>query len=500
MSITTVEIVKFDGGHAEDIRTFATDECEKSLNFDILTNPHKLTPYGDSVAESLTAGDMNDIQVSDVEVSLIGSTYIITGSGYESAGSSKPTFYTKADIVSAFQAAAVAAGNTYQKNSLVVYKDKAYALAFNVGASQYTLYKFVAGASVTSIGTIDTASQFYCKPFVHPEDNVLYIVIGTTITSYDSSALVTTTTILPTGFEGISLCEYGTYLAITMRPLRSNGNAITYLWGRDATINTLQGEVPWGEGRLAIVENLHNYLIAIMQPQSSFGTAFTSKIIVKGYAGGAVEQLKEISVGTQDFVGTYKVKNNEKLYFGNINADDCVYVVAKNKSGSWIISKDRYLFNGVTTYSGLSGLSMIGDIMWRAVYGTIGAFKLMRSKVLNNFGESATYTATSVYKTTINPSMPLVDRYKEKKLVAVELIYTGKANGNATLKYSFDGATMTTIIDEDTMANEDVKEATNQNDSDPFSNGRELQFQIESTGGVEIKGLRYKYSTLQTTV
>ncbi len=495
MSTTIVELLKFDGGHAEDIRTFANDECEKSLNFDILTNPHKLIPFGDSVAESLTAGDMNDMQISDVEVSLIGTTYLITGTGYESSGSVKPTFYCKADIVSAFQQYAIAAGNAYQRNSLVIYKDKAYALGFN-GSNTYSLYKFNSAGSVTTIGTISSSSTFYCKPFVHPEDNVLYILIGTTITSWDASTLTTTTTILPAGFEAVSQCEYGTYLAITMRPLRSNGNAITYLWGRDATINTLQGEVPWGEGYLVIVENLHNYLIAIMQPQFNLGTSLTNKIIVKGYAGGAVETLKSITVGTFDYLANYKAKNNDKLYFGSINSDDCVYVVAKNKGGSWIISKDRYLFNGVMSYSGLRGLSMIGDIMWRAMQGTISAYKLMRSKTTNEMA----YTATSIYKTTINPNMPIADRYKQKKLLAVELIYTGKASGNATLKYSFDGATMTTIIDEDTTAIEDIKEATNQANEESFLDGRELQFQIESTGGVEIKGLRYKYSTLQTTI
>ena len=55
----TVLINKFDGGIAEDPRTFATDQCQSSLNFDIFTNPHYLQPYPDTVEEFETIGGNN---------------------------------------------------------------------------------------------------------------------------------------------------------------------------------------------------------------------------------------------------------------------------------------------------------------------------------------------------------------------------------------------------------------------------------------------------------
>lgn len=55
----TVTINTWDGGHAEDIRTTASNECESVVNFDILTNPHKLIPYSDPVAET-SSGTITD--------------------------------------------------------------------------------------------------------------------------------------------------------------------------------------------------------------------------------------------------------------------------------------------------------------------------------------------------------------------------------------------------------------------------------------------------------
>lgn len=487
---------KWDGGIAEDIRTFAVDESEKSLNFDIFTNPRKLIPFGDSIAETLSSGTISQIQLSDIETCFFGSAYSLIAGGYNASGDEKPAFYSKSAITGVSWANEEAGATaSFIKNSLVVYKDKAYCLSYD-GSGTYTLNKFVSASSVTAVGTISTSSTLRAKPFVHPEDNVLYIVIGTSITSWNDSAMVTTTTILPAGYECTSLCEYGTYLAITMRPLRGNGNSITYLWGRDATINTLQGQIPWGEGNVLIVENLNNSLFAVIQPFGTFGTVFTNKIIIRGYFGGAVEPIKSIVVESTVSVSTIKVKNSNKLYFGNTSADDCVYVFGKNKSGRYILAKDRYLFNGVTTYTGLAGLSMIGDIMWRLFVGTIAVYYLMRSMILDGGGETVTYNSTSIYKTTINPSMKVKDRSKIKQLKAVRVYYTGKSTGTINVKYAVDTATMTSILSETTTAIEDMKQTTMQDDTRAFSAGREIQFQIESIGGVEIKSLEYDYDTM----
>ncbi len=504
-----VLINKWDGGHAEDIRTFATDQSQFSWNFDIFTNPHKLIPYGDSIAETTGTSTMADIQLGDIDISLIGSTYILTGAGYETSVSLKPTFWTKSALTNGgtlnWSSQAVAAGNTFQKGSGVIYKDKYFALGYN-GTNQYSLYRYDSAGSITTIGTISSSSTFYCKPFVHPEDNVLYIVLGNSITSWNGSTLTTTTTILPSGMEATAITDYGTYLAIGMRPLRGNGNATVFLWGRDATINTLQGSLDFGEGNLLTIENLNDSLFAVMAPQSTFSTSIMNKIIVKGYSGGAVETIKSLVVlNTQAISLATKAKNGNRLYFG-LNNDYATYVFGKNKSGSYILTQDRYFNNGSVIGSALYGLSMIGDVLWRGFSTAVSSFILMRS-MISGLGETIVYTSTSIYKTTINPNMPLADRYKNKQLEAVQISYTGKASGTIALKYLVDGkngsgtSVMTSIISDSTTAIEEVKEATAETSTNnALLAGREFQFQIESTGGVEVKEVRYKYSVINTTI
>ncbi len=487
----TVIINKFDGGVAEDLRTFATDESEVSRNFDIFTNPHKLIPYQDSVAEIVKNGlvsDMDDIQLSDVDVSLIGGTYFLTASGYESGSSTKPAFYTKAISGDSFSQQAVAASVGYVKGSGVVYKDLFFALNFTGGV--YTLNRYNSAGSVTAIGTITTASTFKAKPFVHPQDNVLYIVIGTIIASWDGTTFNQVSTILPAGYECTSLTDYGTYLAIAMRPLRGSGVSRVYLWGRDMTLNTLQGTLDFGEGNLAILENLDNNLIAIMQLWPGKLTEYqttTSYLIVKKYSGAQVETVRKFLIGVSDTVSTLKIKNQNRLYFGFPNDTEC-YEVGKNNEGNYILTKGRYFSNG-STITEFLGFSMIGVVMW--MLGKVSThYVLMRTRV------DSTWANTSIYKTTKNPSMLITERGKNKRLKSIRVYYTGKASGTIGVRYLVDSMAITSVISETTNAGEGISQATMQADGQSFNDGKEIQFWLESTGGVEIKALEYEYDPL----
>lgn len=502
---------KFDGGHAEDIRTFAVDECEKSLNFDLFTNPHKLIPYGDSVAETTASYDIEDVQLDNVDLSLIGSTYTLTATGLESDVSTKAAFWTKSDITNGstlnWSRQAVAGTTPYQSNSGVVYKDKMYALTNNAGT--VTLNRFNSAGSVTNCGSFTgSASAKNVKPFVHPEDNKLYIVSGNVIAYYDGTNNIGTSvgtsfsssTILPTGYTAVGLTSYGGYLAIAMTPNRGAGVSYVYLWGRDASINTLQGVIDFGEGAIQWLENLNENLFALIYPQNILPSSTSYKIRIRGYAGGTVQTIKTLTVSNLNGQSVRKVKSNEKVFFALTN-DDCVYVLGKNKEGQYIVTKDRYLINGTTAGSAVYGLSVIGDTMWRAVSTSSASLVLMRSKV-EGLGESISYSATSTYRTTINPSMSVFDRNKKKQLTSFKIYYTGKANGTVAVKYLVDGknsagtTSFETILSESTTAIETYTNATQLNDGQVFASGTEYQFQIESTGGVEIKAFEYTYENL----
>lgn len=471
---------KFDGGHAEDIRTTATDQCEKSLNFDIFTNPHKLLPYRDSVTETVNSGVLTDFQMNGVL--LIGSTYYTVG--YASSGSSTIKFFTKSNIVDNWQATNTNSSTLIQ-GSLTLYKGVAYCLGYN-GSNQLVLVN----SSGTTVGTATTANQpANANAFVHPEDNILYIVSGKIIWKWDGTTFTEYASILPSDFVCYSITEYGTYLAIGGT---TGGRSVVYLWGRDGSLNTLQGQIPFGDGTIYLLENIGNYLVGIVISSGSLSSGSNGSIDVKVYSGGATETIKSINISTSN-MGSYKTKYDSKLYFG-FGGDDAIYVVGKNKDGRIVISKDRYFQNGTTILSGTPIPTILGGFLWTSFGSSGQTGKFYRTSGAPT--ESATYLNTSVYKTTINPGMPLTDRGKNKRLLAIRVYYTGKYNGNINVKYAVDTSTMTSVASESTTAIEDMKQATMQADGNAFNSGKEIQFQLESIRGVEIKGYEYDYEIL----
>lgn len=499
--MSTVIQNRFDGGHAEDVRTPSLDQCEKSNNFDIFREPHRLNPLPDTVAETVTGLSMDDVEISDVDICAISGTDYIVAAGYESGVSAALTFYTKTSQTAAFGLLASATGNSYQKGSLITYKARAYAVDYN-GSTTFRLIGLNGASSVSTIGSISYTPVGTVPPVVcliHPEDNCLYVFIGNTISKWDGTTFTSSATILPANHTASSAAPYAGYVAIVVNPMSGNRSPVCLLWGRDITLNTLQGTIDLGEGYCPIVENLDNNLAFILSPYASSSPSFVpanNKITVKMYAGGTVDTIKEISVTGSGQVLALKAKKDNKLYFARGNSDS-IWMFGKNKSGIYTLTQDLFVINGVQISSSPSsqniiGLSIIGDIFWIGTTNQSGVTTLQRT--------TTTYASTSIYKTVINPGMAVGDRYKDKQLEAVQIAYTGVANGTVALKYSVDGSAMTSVISDSTTATEDVSEATGQADNSSFLTGREFQFQIESTGGVKIKEIRFRYSILNATV
>lgn len=489
---TLIQISRFDGGHAEDIRSQSNiGESEKSLNFDIFTNTQKLLPYRDTKTEGVTSGLITDFVLNGVI--LIGSTYYTVG--MFSAAVNKPTFYTKTNITDSWQAQnSGAAGSTIINGTLISYKGVAYVLAYD-SSNRLLLIDSTGTTKGTSATAI--ASSYNAAIFVHPEDNVLYMVRGNVISKWDGSTFSELATALPLDSNVSSITDYGTYLAIGCI---TGGKSIVYLWGRDMTLNTFQGTIPFGEGTLFLLENITNVLVGICTSVGSLATNIAGQIDVKVYSGGVVQVVKSLTMATAiTNISNYKTKYNDGLFFGFGN-DTNLYQVRKNKEGRWSITKDRYILNGTAIGSAAPIPTILNGLLWVSfATGTSGQF--YRNWVIS---ESNTYVGAATYKTTINPKMTISDRSKNKRLNAVRVLFTGKTNGTIQVKYSVDGSVFTSLIpasgdnNSTTTAKEDVREANAELDGTQFLEGREFQFQLESTGGVEIKSLEYEYEKTNT--
>lgn len=509
--MTTVIQNKFDGGLAEDIRTHATDECEFSTGFDILTNPHKLTPYPDAITETHGSSDVANIHTNTVDVALSSTTYYPYAIGNNLAVSTDLTFYKKnTTAITSVWAKIVtdSAGMVMVPGTLISYQGNAYAIGLSGGS--YYLRKCDSAGTITAIGNITAVSgASFGALYVHKKDKKLYWCCGNIMAQYDGTTFIskqagTLSLTLPSDSYCTSLTGTGEYLVIGMSPLSGSGESYMYLWDKSTTLVDVNDSISLGEGTLQVLENLNNTIIAVMQAPINFATPSVLKMQVKSWSGGQVDVLKNLIIGNYPTISRLlvaKAKSNNKLYFA-LNNTDAVYLVAKNNGGQYIVTKDRYLKNGTTTGNNNTGdfvgISVVGDSFWTAF--TVGSTNYFYRSM--SVEDTPTYTATAKYRTTINPSMPLKDRTDQKQLEAVQIAFTGSTSGTVVLKYSIDGGSWTTIISESiSSAVASAIEATNESSTGTvFGSGNEIQFEIQTTGGVAPIELKYRYSVLNATI
>jgi len=492
----TVIINQHDGGHAEDIRTFATNESTSSVNFDIYTNPTKISPLPDMIAETITSGSgiMTDFDITDVIACDISGTTKIVGYGRKSSASTEATFFEKSsssDITSAFELKVSSGGATPRKNTLVEYKGFAYAMS-----SATNLVKFTPPATWTDVGTITggLATDTNPKPFVHPEDGIMYIAKGYVIAKYDGSTLTNSALVLPSTRQITSLTNYGTYLAIATKPASGVGNSLVYLWGRDTSLTTLQGIINWGDGALEILENINETLIGISETNNigSYTTNNQNKFTVSYYAGGGnVTPIKEFVRDSGYVLKNYKVKHNNRIYFG-FDTDNAIWVCGKNKEGRYFVAKNSYITPTGSFITGtLDGISIVGDILFTSYTDAgVGGY-LART--------STTYVNESVFITSVNQKMELGDRYKDKQLKHVQLAYEVDST-NATVAlgyYNDDNANLQTVISKNqTALGQYVTQASADSNALPFLSGREYVLRVTSVGNASIKEIKYVYDDI----
>lgn len=495
--MTQVIIDKFDGGHAEDLRTHTTDQCEKCLNFDIYKNPHLLSPYSDMILQTFSSGDAYNYRITDVvsDVGASGSELIALGQVSVSAPDLNAKIFYKAKSATTWSGGAEDTTGTPIRGTLIGYKGEA--LYLKVVGSDIKLSKGSSG-STSDLGTI-TGVATACKSFVHPEDTLLYIGTDNEIASWNGSALVTPALTLPTNMKIVSLDAYGAYLLIGCYDSSGLGRSVTYLWGRDSSLATLQGVVNWGQGKLVASPNINGYVVGIMINTDTY-TIKDNRLFVKVWGGGDIQTVKEIDIENTALLQTNvtpTAKKDGRFYF-NITATECIFSVGINKSGEWTISKDRYLFDG-TSPSYVDAISFVGDLLFVGLATNAQAGQFWATKFTAN-DPTTDYTLSCIYKTTINPKMPIVDRNKDKQLLGVRVSYTGASSGTTTIKYIVDGGTLTIIKANTNATGEQIFEAGAESDSKPFQSGREFQFQIESTGNSKIKEIAYFYKTTPTSV
>lgn len=485
---------KWNGGIAQDVRTHSINECESSTGFDIYTDQYSIRALPDQVAES------GSISITDViPINFSGTTKLV-GWGRKTTSDTSASFFTKSTSISTAWSQIVSTsggGNATPANgTLIEYKGDAYALTI-----QPNLIKFTSGTTFTTVGTAgaQNADFFVAKPFVHPEDNIMYIATTSTIATYNGTILTPNVLVLPTKWIITSLTAYGGYLAIACKPITGNGKSVVFLWGRDTSLSTLQGVIEWGDESLEILENYNENLIGISSKRelSGFDTINTYTYSIKEYSGGSPVTVKSFVRTDSNVLRPFKAKNRDKIYFGFDN-DNAVYCFGKNMDGGYFVSKERYITPTASSIVGtLNGISIIGDVLFVA-YTDNSTDGLSRT-------DETSYALTNVYTTSINSNMDVSNRLENKKIIGIRLSYrVGVSDGNSgnssvTLGYYVDNrSSLKTIFTKtNTLQGNYSYVERGESNSKPFLDGKEYTFVIQTTGDVRIKELVYVYDVIK---
>lgn len=493
-------INRFDGGMAEDLRTTATNQCASSVNFDISTNPHKLKPFSDPIAETHASGPITDYAITDVAVlNISGTTPTVYGMGRASSGSTNVAIFKKSSTsdITAQWSASLASSGTRSPGTLLSYYDT------TAGADKLYFVNGGAFGVFTDPSTISTVGSLvgpyttntYPKPYRHPIDNTVYLGAANKVYKFDAVTYTSATLLhtFGTNFEVQSFTEWGNYLAIGGRYFGRDKKSSVYLSNRVLPNDGAQQVIDWGEGSLVAIENIGGSIVGISYTEDvgGYSTISNYKLYIKVWSGGEVQTVKEIETRRSDEIKIWKAKHDDKLYFG-YDTDRSLYVVGKNKLGEWFVTGDRY-YNPTGSYitGTFNGISFVGDVAFIAYQdgGTTGY--LVRQ------GTGSTYSLTSYYNTTINPNMEVAHRTLRKTLKSVRIAYTAEAaNGTVGVGFRQDTQTsaFTSIVSStEATAGEYVIHADMTEAGESFDEGYEFQFQFTSTGNVSIKQFEYVY-------
>lgn len=497
----TVSWNRFDGGMTNEPRDPREAVQRVIKHFDNYTRSYKLTPYRSMKLDAITESTLDVFRIQNLVVTNTG----LFGVGVVSGADGHTQVYTKTTPTDPTAVWTTAPGTSTSGSSVesnigaVVYHNYIY------GVNSGGIWKYgdiTSGGSATFTYNDYTTHIPTANGLVHSKDDVMYWPSGNLILKNDSGSWSVGLT-LPTNSTVNSIAEYNNYLAIACD--QADGTVVVYLWDRDTSLTTLSEKIDWGVGSIKHIENIGGTLCGVSTTSANL-TSLMPRVMFKYYDGTHVITFEEYVCTSITFpANPSKQKFNNLFYFlASIVKDGTtftgVWKIFKNPQGQMAVSFDKLPRND-TAIGLLKGFIRWGDYTFISylITGT-NAYTIWRTD------DQANYTATSIYESTINPEEPerrrgaAGTRSNQKQLKAIALSTEPITSGqSAVLKYRVDGGAWSSAI----VTNSTVGDVTNEawvdvNTGKSFTNGREYEFRLESTGGAEITEVKYKYEIMNT--
>jgi len=490
---TLTRQVGWEGGISDDPRaarlfrgTFLVNSFVITKHFDIFSSPGRLISYRSFKADTNDGSTPTGMKAHFIRdflyPSASGKLY-----GLGQTGGGLTEISIKADATTGNWTPASATGNGAVKNGCFVeYKD--YAWGFQ-GANQVFKWGLLSGvpAITNSVSTTASAITSVAQGVIAKDDN-LYLPYNNIIARVTSGGTFNDAVLtLPTNFKITSICNYGNYLAIACAPISTfNGASKVFLW--NLTSPDVQEAVDWGEGELRILETIEGMLVGITDRYLNNSTgAGRGSMIIQTYQGGSPQVVKEIftlAITGKTMPQSKAVKNNRLFFAAKIMTDSAGTTYnegiwsfgRKSSSYPYILSLD--LIDENINTSGIQAFGSAANYFFVA-HSADGS--------IDKTDEVANYTFTSIWESQIFTwGASMLDKVLESVRVSFRKLATGE---NLTLKYKVDGATSWTTIGTFNTVGELSHTFVNiESTGADFASGKEFQFRLEGTGGLEVTG------------
>lgn len=508
-----VIIDRFDGGMVNDPRTTIENVCRMSINFDAETDPHRLIPLNTSEDGDIAA-DTNKIQNFCVaEKPSQANTYVVYGLGVQSGASDAKLFFKDIKTTGSNNLAddawndagsdGLQAGGNTKFDCFFYYKRVGKIIGAQT--AQY-LWSYDPVNDTFKEQEVDlTSFTNIAQGLVHSKDDIAYVPYDNKVAKNLNGTWTEVALTLAEQFRIRPIAEFGNFLAIGTEPISGAspgvGSSYVFFWDRDSTLLAMSDMVYWGEERLQVLGQINGVLVGVSVASGT--TWFNRRIVFRYLEGNRAVKFAEFTSSTADIIvsqlGSSQQLFNNRLYFNmgftvNGTVRTGVWSIG-GRPGAFNINIERSINNDTPFIVGtenMHGFLILGDYIFQSFDDNGTDFTISKTT------DGDTFTAKSVWESTINPKMPIRDRGKNKQLVAVRVTYEPlPAAGQVVLNYRVDGASLYTTVLTETENNILFTERNDASDGE-FTSGREYEFQIESTGGAVITGLEYDYEILDT--
>lgn len=487
--ISEILIDKFNGGMVNDSRDPNENTCKVVSNFDVLTNPRKMTPY-----RSMESGDSAAATSKKQNFCIAlrtGTTYSLYALGVKSGAATAEVLYKDLttgasndldDATWASPSANQATTGTTSFNLFVYYKQTGLIYGAR-GGSQIWAFSPTGTAWDDSSHALTYTN--IAQGLVASNDK-LYVPYDNKIAVNNAGSWTDAALTLPSHLYITSICEHGNNLAIAVAPLSGQGNSYVYLWDKDAT--SWNEVIDWGSGILKVLDEVDGTLVGISLATTS--TRFNDRVIFRQYIGGgkAVQFKEIITVANTTQIPIAKQKIDNRLFFTmlasyNGTVRDGVWSIGRSAPGNpfTLVFERPTTSSALLTSDSIKAFFFVDDFCFIS-YQSAGSFAL--SKTLS----TATYTTASLYE---SKKFDGGDSSLTKKLIGVTVMteYLPTA-GQVVLKYRKDEETSWATIFTEATDNSISHSAINiESSGATLPEFKEIEFQILSTGGAEITGL-----------